>query len=106
MSSDAAQIPESQSVQSLGSNQPSSPNGNDQIAHVLFLDVIDFTKLRPVKQRAVLEKLQVIVRGTEDFCSAKKKKQLIALPTGDGMALVFLTTMGGSGAALSCAEKI
>jgi class 3 adenylate cyclase/TolB-like protein/Tfp pilus assembly protein PilF len=106
MSSDAGQIPTSQVVESNENIQPPTPNGKDEIAHVLFLDVVGFTKLRPAKQRHVLAKLQGIVRATEDYCASKQQEQLIALPTGDGMALVFLTTVGGSGPAASCAEKV
>lgn len=106
MSSDATQIPSSQVVESNGDAQAAATNGKDEIAHVLFLDVVGFTKLRPAKQRVVLARLQDIVRSTEDYCNSKQQGQLIALPTGDGMALVFLTTVGGSGSAASCAEKI
>lgn len=83
----------------------SKPNDH-QIAHVLFLDVVGFTKLRSPKQRLVLSKLQDIVRATTGFSQATKAGKLIALPTGDGMALVFLTSVGGSGTAVSCAEAI
>ncbi|HBB89606.1 MAG TPA: hypothetical protein DC047_18525 [Blastocatellia bacterium] len=104
MSSESIPISNSQFVGSVGS-QSLTPNGRDEIAHVLFLDVVGFTKLRPAKQRSVLGKLQDIVRSTEDFCAARREEQLIALPTGDGMALVFLTTIDGSGPAIACAEK-
>lgn len=46
MSSDAIQIPTSQCVESIVYNQAPTPNGRDEIAHVLFLDVVGFTKLR------------------------------------------------------------
>ena len=99
-----SQIPPSPTV--VRQDQERTTNGDDQIAQVLFLDIVGFTKLRPAKQRSVLGKLQEIVRETKDFCAAKTANELIALPTGDGMALVFLTTRGGSGAAISCAETI
>src|ERR1051325_9256380 len=104
MSLDPVQIPSSQVIKPIGAN--GSPNSRDEIAHVLFLDVVGFTKLKAGKQRLVLAKLQEIVRTTEDFSAAKNDNHLIALPTGDGMALVFLTTVNGSGPAISCAEKI
>ena len=104
MSADPIPLPSSQVIPTIGPN--GSRNPKDEIAHVLFLDVVGFTKLKPVKQRVVLGKLQEIVRATEEFSAAKNDGQLIALPTGDGMALVFLTTMDGSGPAVSCAEKI
>src|SRR5882672_9222751 len=101
---DESQIPPSPTV--VRQDQERTTNGDDQIAQVLFLDIVGFTKLRPAKQRSVLGKLQEMVRETKDFCAAKTANELIALPTGDGMALVFLTTRGGSGAAISCAETI
>lgn len=109
MPPDADQFPTAQAVGSVGQNPIANPNDKkktDEIAHVLFLDIVGFTKLRSVTQRIVLEKLQEIVRATEEYCAAKNNKRLIALPTGDGMALVFLTREGGSGPAISCAEKI
>ncbi len=107
MPSDSDQLPTPQTVESI--NQPAVPNGNkrvDHIAHVLFLDIVGFTKLLPENQIIVLDKLQEIVRTTEEFCTAKNTEQLIALPTGDGMALVFLNTVGVLGPAICCAEKI
>lgn len=106
MSSDPVQIPTSQVIPPSGPNGSQTSNSKDEIAHVLFLDLVGFTKLKGVKQRLVLNKLQEIVRATEDFCAAKNTDHLIAIPTGDGMALVFLTTVDGSGPAISCAEKI
>lgn len=104
MSSEVVQIPNSHITEAV--DYQVLADLKDEIAHVLFLDLAGFTKLKPAKQRAVLGKLQEIVRQTEDFCTAKRDNQLIALPTGDGMALVFLTTVGGSGPAISCAERI
>ena len=103
MALDPVQISGSQVIKLTG---PNGSSNRDEIAHVLFLDVVGFTKLKAVKQRLVLGKLQEIVRATEDFSAAKNDNHLIALPTGDGMALVFLTTVDGSGPAISCAEKI
>lgn len=88
------------------SNQNTSSDNEDEIiAHVLFLDIVGFTKLPPATQVTVLGKLQEIIRANEDFCRARKAGELIALPTGDGMALAFLKK-GVSGIAISCAEKI
>jgi class 3 adenylate cyclase/tetratricopeptide (TPR) repeat protein len=77
-----------------------------EIAHVLFLDIVGFTRLRPAKQHLVLEALQTIVRSADEFCNGNNSDELIALPTGDGMALVFFTKEDGSGPAISCAEQI
>ena len=81
-------------------------NVKDEIAEVLFLDIVGFTTLDRTKQISVLARLKDIVRGAKDFCAAKTSKQLIALPTGDGMALVFMNATGGPGVAISCAESI
>lgn len=102
MSSDAVQL-DSQNSETGGSQ---AGDGRYQTAHILFLDVVGYTKLRPAKQKLVLLQLQDMVRGIDDFRAAREKDQLIALPTGDGMALVFLNTLDGSGSATSCAEKI
>lgn len=104
MSADPQPIESCEAIPPIRNNGSSIPK--DEIAHVLFLDIVGFTKLKSVKQRLVLGKLQEIVRATEDFCAAKTEGHLIALPTGDGMALVFLTKIDGAGPAISCAEKI
>ena len=60
-----------------------------EIGHVLFIDVVGYSKLLINDQRRVLETLNQIVRNTEEFQSAEQADRLIKLPTGDGMALVF-----------------
>ena len=60
-----------------------------EIAHVLFIDTVGYSKLLMDQQRDALEKLNGIVRGTRRFCAAESAGKLIRLPTGDGMALVF-----------------
>lgn len=60
-----------------------------EIAHVLFMDVVGYSRLPIDEQTRRLRKLQEIVRGTEEFRRASAVEQLISLPTGDGMALVF-----------------
>jgi class 3 adenylate cyclase len=62
-----------------------------EIAHVLFIDVVGYSKLLADEQSETLHLLNQIVRGTAEFRSAEEKGELIRLPTGDGMALVFLT---------------
>ena len=64
---------------------------NLEIAHVLFMDIIAYSKLPMDEQQKVLRQLQESVRGTEEFARAQAKDELIRLPTGDGMALVFFT---------------
>lgn len=60
-----------------------------EIAHVLFMDIVEYSKLPMDQQTQFLQRLQQIVRDTEDFHQAQASDQLISLPTGDGMALVF-----------------
>ena len=82
------------------------PHVKSEFAHVLFLDIVGFTKLRPAKQHHVLGALQAIVSSAEEFCNVTNNNELIALPTGDGMALVFFNKEDSSGPAISCAEQI
>jgi TolB-like protein/Tfp pilus assembly protein PilF len=60
-----------------------------EIAHVLFTDIVGYSK-RPIhQQRAVVERLNEIVRGTDEFQAAETAGRLIKIPTGDGITLVF-----------------
>jgi hypothetical protein len=61
-----------------------------EIAYVLFVDIVGYSKLLINEQRRLLELLNQIVRGTEQFRTAEANGRLITIPTGDGMALVFL----------------
>jgi serine/threonine-protein kinase len=60
-----------------------------EIGHVLFIDIVGYSKLLINEQRALLDGLNQIVRGTEEFRSAEVARRLIKIPAGDGMALVF-----------------
>src|SRR5438874_8294792 len=60
-----------------------------EIAHVLFIDIVGYSKLLINQQRALLDTLNQIVRGTSEFRTAEVAGRLIKIPTGDGMALVF-----------------
>jgi len=60
-----------------------------EIAHILFIDTVGYSKLLIIEQRKLLEDLNTIVRGTSCFRTAEASGKLIRLPTGDGMALVF-----------------
>src|ERR1051326_4530720 len=60
-----------------------------EIAHVLFIDIVGYSKLRTNEQSAQIEKLREIVRGTVQFRAAEAEGKLLRLPTGDGGALVF-----------------
>ena len=63
-----------------------------EIAYVLFIDIVGYSKLLIDQQRRLLELLNEIVRGTEQFRKAEASHRLITIPTGDGMALVFYNT--------------
>ena len=74
-----------------------------EIGHVLFIDIVGYSKLLITEQSNMLEKLKEIVRGTEQFRIAKAEGKLLALPTGDGGALVFRSSPE---AAVLCAMEI
>src|ERR1700751_2908502 len=60
-----------------------------EIGHVLFIDIVGYSKLLITEQSEQMEKLREIVRGTEQFRTAEAQGKLLRLPTGDGGALVF-----------------
>ena len=62
-----------------------------QIGHVLFIDIVGYSKLRVNEQSGLLRELTEVVSGTREFREAEAEGKLIRLPTGDGMALVFRT---------------
>ncbi|PYI41524.1 MAG: hypothetical protein DMC57_07790, partial [Verrucomicrobia bacterium] len=63
-----------------------------EIGHVLFIDIVGYSKLLIDDQRESQHQLNQIVRNTEPFRAAEAAEKLVRLPTGDGMALVFFTT--------------
>src|SRR5437899_8779001 len=63
-----------------------------EIAHVLFIDIVGYSKLSINDQHAAVEELNRIVRATEQFQKAEVAERLIKIPTGDGIALVFYTS--------------
>src|SRR5437867_5969637 len=60
-----------------------------EIGHVLFIDIVGYSKLLINEQSEQIQKLKQIVRGTEQFRLAETEGKLLRLPTGDGGALVF-----------------
>src|SRR5438105_319416 len=60
-----------------------------EIAHILFLDVVGYSKLLVNEQREVVEQLNVVVRAAPQFRQSSAAGKLIRIATGDGMALVF-----------------
>src|SRR5260370_340997 len=74
-----------------------------EIGHVLFIDIVGYSKLLINEQSEQLQKLKEIVRGTEQFRLAEAERKLLRLPTGDGGALVFRNSPE---APVSCAMEI
>src|ERR1700732_4197049 len=66
-----------------------SPEVKFEIGHVLFIDIVAYSKLLINEQSERIQKLKEIVRGTEQFRIAEAEGKLLRLPTGDGGALVF-----------------
>src|ERR1700720_2178653 len=60
-----------------------------EIAHVLFIDIVGYSKLSINEQRDAIDELNQVVRTSERFQNAEAASRLIKIPTGDGMALVF-----------------
>jgi len=60
-----------------------------EIAHLLLIDVVGYSKLLVNDQIELLQELNRIVRSTEGFRAAEASGGLIRVPTGDGMALLF-----------------
>src|SRR5437667_7547524 len=60
-----------------------------EIGHVLFIDIVGYSKLLINEQSEQIQKLKQIVRGTQQFRLAEAQGKLLRLPTGDGGALVF-----------------
>jgi hypothetical protein len=63
-----------------------------EIGHVLFIDIVGYSKLLINEQSEQLQRLKEIVRGAEQFRLAEAEGKLLRLPTGDGGALVFRTS--------------
>jgi class 3 adenylate cyclase len=63
-----------------------------EIAHILFIDVVGYSKLLVNEQREVVQELNQVVRKTPQFRKSEAAGKLIRIPIGDGMALVFFQT--------------
>jgi TolB-like protein/class 3 adenylate cyclase/Flp pilus assembly protein TadD len=74
-----------------------------EIAHVLFIDIVGYSRLSINDQHAAVEELNRIVRVSEQFQRAEAANRLIRIPTGDGMVLVFYTNPE---APVQCAVEI
>jgi len=74
-----------------------------EIGHVLAMDIVGYSKLLIHEQSGLLQRLNEIVRGTNQFRAADAQGKLIRLPTGDGMALVFFNDPK---APIECATEV
>src|SRR5437899_2737391 len=74
-----------------------------EIAHLLFIDIVGYSKLSISDQHATVEELNRVVRDSEQFQRAEAADRLIRIPTGDGMVLVFYTNPE---APVQCAVEI
>jgi Adenylate cyclase, family 3 (some proteins contain HAMP domain) len=66
-----------------------------QIAHVLFLDLVGYSQEKIRTQGYLLDRLNAAVRGTDTFSRAVAQGEVLAVPTGDGMALLFFHDVTG-----------
>jgi TolB-like protein/class 3 adenylate cyclase len=64
-----------------------------EIAHVLFIDIVGYSKFSINEQHAAVDELTQIVRATQQFQKAEALERLIKISTGDGIALVFYTNL-------------
>lgn len=104
MRSDLARLKrDSESGKAAGSATEARSNRALEIAHVLFIDIVSYSRLPMDQQEQVLQGLQQAVRSTTEFARAQSADQLIVLPTGDGMALVFF---GDAEGAARCAVEL
>jgi len=83
--------------------QTGGATGTLEMAHVLFMDIVGYSKLHMEVQRKLVKLLQEMVRNTAEFAHAHAKKKLVCLPTGDGLALVFF---GDPEAPVRCAVDL
>ena len=74
-----------------------------EIAHVLFMDIVGYSKLPLDQQESVLRTLQAVVSATPEFLQAQADQKMIRIPTGDGMAIVFFED---AEAAARCAIEV
>ena len=63
-----------------------------EIGHVLFVDIVGYSKLLINEQSEQIQKLNQIVSATKQFRLAEAEDKLLRLPTGDGGALIFRTS--------------
>jgi class 3 adenylate cyclase len=69
------------------------PHLHLEIAHILFMDVVGYSKLFVNEQREMMQQLNQLVRKTAQFQTSEANGKLISIPSGDGMALVFFQSL-------------
>jgi TolB-like protein/Flp pilus assembly protein TadD len=79
------------------------PHLHLEVGHILFLDIVGYSKLLADEQKELVQELNQIVRETEHFRAAEAEGKLTRLPTGDGMVLVFTNNPEAS---VECALEI
>jgi serine/threonine protein kinase len=87
----------------LPSRVDSIENLDLEMAHVLFMDIVGYSKLPTERQSEIYSEINGIVGNTSTFRRARASKQMISRSTGDGMALVFFS---GPIAPVQCAMEI
>jgi len=99
----------------VSENVPTTPNGqlpeppSDssrpplEMAYVLFMDIVAYSRLATDTQQHIVNRLQQVIRDTPEFQRAVAQNHLIGLPTGDGMALVFF---GDPQSPVQCAVEV
>src|SRR5207244_10984494 len=71
----------------------STPDLQLEVAHLLLIDVVGYSKLLVNEQIETMQELNRVVRASECFRAAEAHDKLIRLPTGDGMALLFFENL-------------
>jgi TolB-like protein/class 3 adenylate cyclase/Flp pilus assembly protein TadD len=87
--SGSSQFPSASNIASAMASEPD--DSQVEIAHVLFIDIVGYSKRPGDEQKALVNRLSDLVRSTDQFQRAEAAGKLIRLPTGDGMALAFFT---------------
>ncbi|MDX6577119.1 MAG: adenylate cyclase [Blastocatellia bacterium] len=63
-----------------------------EIVHVLFVDIVGYSRRLTDEQQALIDQLNQVVRSSAVFQKATAADRLIKIPTGDGMALIFYSS--------------
>lgn len=99
----ASDLPKTTAAKSLQAPATERSKPTLETAHVLFMDIVSYSRLLIDEQSDRLQELKDIVRATQEFQKAQLAGQLLRLPTGDGMALSFF---GDPEAPVRCAAEV